>query len=111
MGRSKKQYDDDDGRTIADMGQVSPTPMFIPRRPGSAPDNGGRGGSGDPSCGASDSRKQEQTRQDRPWEDNSLTAKERLMYVLGAMKATMLIALAYLAGLAAIVWLLLKLWS
>lgn len=110
MGRSKKQYDGDDGRTIADMGQISPTPMFIPRRPESASDKNGRAG-GDPSYGASDRREQERMRQERPWEDNSLTAKERLMYVLGAMKATMLIALAYLAGLAAIVWLLLKLWS
>ena len=29
----KKQYDDDDGRTIADMSGVGPRNIFLPRRP------------------------------------------------------------------------------
>lgn len=103
MGRPKKQYDDDDGRIIADMSQIHPTPMFVPGRPDEASGAGERGKN---RASSSD----EQERAARPWEDTSLTAKERLMYVLGAMKATLLIAFAYLAGLAAVIWLLLTLW-
>ena len=33
MARRKKTYDDDDGRTIADMSGVSSQPLLIPGRP------------------------------------------------------------------------------
>lgn len=108
MGRSKKQYDDDDGRTIADMSQVSSSPAFFPKRPKDAASADGHGR--DPFAGVRNRQNRENGKA-RPWEDNSLTLKERLSLVLGAMKATMFIAFAYLIGLAAVVWLLLKLWS
>ena len=48
---------------------------------------------------------------DRPWEDSSLNKKERFWYAMGALKAALLIGLAYLAGLAAMILLLLLLWK
>ena len=48
---------------------------------------------------------------DRPWEDSSLNKKERFWYAMGALKAALLIGLAYLAGLAAVILLLLLLWK
>ena len=93
MARKKRVYEDDDGRTIADMSGVEGPPLFVPRSPGqkktpAQPEN-----------------------KDRPWEDTGMTRKERRMYVLGAMKATMLIALAYIVGLGLLLALLLWLWK
>ena len=34
MARRNKVYDDDDGRTIADMSEVSGPSMFVPRKSG-----------------------------------------------------------------------------
>ncbi|MBQ5441001.1 MAG: hypothetical protein IIU36_01890 [Firmicutes bacterium] len=31
MAFKKRQYDDDDGRVIADMGDLEPQPLFVPR--------------------------------------------------------------------------------
>ena len=98
MKKSGKKYDDDDGRTIIDMSQIgagtgySPPegyePVPEPKR-GEAP----------------------RERERRPWEDTSLTGRERRMYMLGALKATLFIALAYLAGFGLLIWLLLWLWD
>lgn len=84
---------EDDGRTIADMSDVGPTPMWKPRR-----------------------RNPQQEQQpsgavQRPWEQESeLTGKERFWAIMGAMKATLLICIVYLIGLIALVALLLFLW-
>ena len=93
MARKKRVYEDDDGRTIADMSGVEGPSLFVPRSPGqkktpAQPEN-----------------------KDRPWEDTGMTRKERRLYVLGAMKATMLIALAYIVGLGLLIALLLWLWK
>ena len=71
---------EDDGRTIADMSGVGPTPTLLPhsRKPAAAPE----------------------PVNDRPWEQpNEWTAKEKFWAVMGALKATLLIAGVYLAGL------------
>ena len=73
----KRTYQDDDGRTIADMSGVEPSPMLFPRFPG---------------------RKKEQSRgpetpaQDRPWETApQYTDEERRAAMGGALKAAMLL--------------------
>lgn len=49
---------------------------------------------------------------DRPWEQApDWTAKEKFWAVLGAMKATLLIAGVYLAGLAVLLLILFLLWK
>lgn len=83
---------EDDGRTIADMSGIGPAPTLLPRRskPAAAPEPAN----------------------DRPWEQpGEWTRKEKFWAVMGALKATLLIAGAYLAGLAVLLALLLWLWK
>ena len=75
MARRKKTYDDDDGRTIADMSGVSSQPLLIPGRPVGP-------------------KKQEHVpeepeRDERPWEKNQdlMSKEDRRLYILGALKA------------------------
>lgn len=90
-----KQEEEDDGRVIADMSGIETPSLFAPfsgrkkRREGEVP----------------------KVKNDRPWEDSSLNKKERFWYTMGALKAALLIGLAYLAGLAAVILLLLLLWK
>ena len=51
MSRRKKQYDDDDGRTIADMSALTPGGGFKGFAPGKK------------------KRQEESEREERPWED------------------------------------------
>lgn len=82
-----KQEEEDDGRVIADMSGIETPSLFAPfsrrkkRREGEVPE----------------------VKNDRPWEDSSLNKKERFWYAMGALKAALLIGLAYLAGLAAVI--------
>lgn len=91
MGK-KRVYDDDDGHTIADMSDLAPRPsMFFPRLPQRqrAPET--------------PAPRSEQPAEDRPWEETGLSREERRWYILGALKAALLIALAFIAGLGLIV--------
>lgn len=83
MSRKKRVYDDD-GRTIADMTGVSGPGLFTPRFGKDSQENR--------------QPEQQPQRSHRPWEDTGFSRKERLMVVLGTLKATMLIALAYIVG-------------
>lgn len=87
MSRKKRVYDDDDGRTIVDMSGVSTPNMFIPRREPKPKEN----------------RVYQEDKPRRPWEDSGYSRKERTMIILGTMKAALLIALVYLAGLALVI--------
>ena len=83
---------EDDGRTIADMSGIGPAPTLRPhpRKPAATPEPAN----------------------DRPWEQPSeWTRKEKFWAVLGALKATLLIAGAYLLGLAALLAVLFWLWK
>ena len=94
MRRSHEPYEDD-GRTIADMSGVSfpAAPDFSrPPKPEAGP------AAGEP-------------RPERPWEDRTFSREERRAVVFGALKATLLIAAAFLLGLGAVTWLLLALWT
>ena len=93
----KRTYQDDDGRTIADMSGVEPSPMLFPRFPG---------------------RKKEQSRgpetpaQDRPWETApQYTDKERRAAMGGALKAAMLLAGVFIAAGALVILGMQLLWS
>lgn len=48
----------------------------------------------------------QEEKQDRPWEAFSYTGKERLMIVLGTLKATMLIAGVFIVGIGLVLLLL-----
>lgn len=111
----RKQNDDDDGRTIADMSDLQPGLSGFGRRSGRAFFSTGNQKSGDPlsaASGGDGGPSQGMPRRKRnPWEeDDTLTRKERRYYALGALKAGLLIALAYIMGLGALVGLLVLAW-
>ena len=87
---AKKVYDDDDGRTIADMSGIERQPLFLPRMPKRPPP-------------APPAQPEPERGHDRPWETSELSPEERRWYILGALKASMLIALAFIGGLGLIV--------
>ncbi|MFR8548337.1 MAG: hypothetical protein ACLVEV_06920 [Lachnospiraceae bacterium] len=103
MSDNWKKYredQDDDGRTVADMSDVQRSIFSGSWRPvggGHIPKN--------------NAEQQEETRPHRPWEDDSLTKEERRMYVLGAMKAALLIGMVYLVGGGVLIALLLARWN
>lgn len=82
-------YDDDDGRTIADMSGVERQAMFLPRVP--------RRDLLRPP------QQERPAEEERPWEETGLSREERRWYILGAMKAAMLIALVFIVGLGLVV--------
>lgn len=103
MRRRERVYEDDDGRTVADMSGV-PRPGFL--RSYRTPEDS-RMPSKNPWPPAvepeSDSGR-------RPWEDHSLSREEGRMYVFGALKAALLIGLAFIGGLGFVTAFLLWVW-
>lgn len=96
----KRTYDDDDGRRIADMtGVDAPSSLFTFRRP---PDR--------------DPKKRERRDADAAQETSdgnaapTMNRDERFAAVVGALAAALLIALAFIVGLGAMIWLLLFVW-
>ena len=96
MARKRRVYEDDDGRTIADMSGVERPNLLGFRLP---PDRAARGAS----------TEQAETPQDRPWEKTELTSAERRAVVWGAVKAGILIALAFIVSFAALILVMTKL--
>ena len=92
---AKKVYDDDDGRTIADMSGLEFPGAFSFR--GVRPKKPEPEREGDQSGTA-----------DRPWEaqKDQFSKSERRMAILGALKAAMLIGAAYIIGLGLLIWLM-----
>ena len=83
-----KNHDDfeDDGRTVADMSWLEPShPLVFRKRP---------------------QQEEKDTAEARPWEETSLSWKERLQYIGGALAASLLIAFVFLAGIALVIWLI-----
>lgn len=77
MANSKKKYDDDDGRVIADMSFAQSTPLFIPRF-----------------------KKKSETDGEEKSEDNSefeLTGEERRAFIHGALGAALVIGTIFVA--------------
>lgn len=97
MMAKKRTYQDDDGRTIADMSGIEPSPMLFPRFPGQR-------------------KKQpsgmEKPTQDRPWETApQYTDEERRAAMGGALKAAMLLAGVFIAAGALVILGLQLLWN
>ena len=92
---AKKVYDDDDGRTIADMSGLD--------FPGAFSFRGVRPKKPEPE------REEERSgTNDRPWEAqmDQFSRSERRMAILGALKAALLIGSAYIVGLGLLIWLM-----
>ena len=90
MAYNGKRYDDDDGRTIVDMSGVERPAMFghLPKKENPV-------------------FSKPKEKPERPWEDSGYNRSERRSAVLGALSASLLIALAYIVGLGALVAILL----
>ena len=103
MSRKKKKrvYDDDDGRTIADMSEVRRPNVFgfepFIRR--------GRKSASDAEAGGTAKN------EDRPWEDKSLNDEETGHFILGALGAGLLVGLIFIAAAAILITLLLLFWK
>lgn len=91
MARRNKVYDDDDGRTIADMSDVSGPSMFLPRKSGR--------------------KKPMMEQEESSGSQQEWDPKDRRIYVFGALRAALLIALVYAVGFALIIGLLLLIWK
>ncbi len=98
IDKKDKVYEDDDGRTIADMSGVDHPSSFLPRFPSG---DDGKSGHRDISSGEDD----------RPWENSSLTKEERRAYILGALGAALLIGGIFIIVLGLLIWALLALWT
>lgn len=101
MGR-KRVYDDDDGRTIADMSGLERPRLIVPRhwdnvrKPAAAPPP----------------EPVEET-PPRPWEQgqDELSAEDRRVYILAAVRAALLIGGVYILGAVLLILAMLALWT
>ena len=128
--KKNQDINEDDGRTVADMSQVSGGHLFgrhhrYSREMQSGPGGfggsqfGSGGGFGGQQSGPGEGFGGQQSRwemqrprtEERPWENAPFTRKERWMYTLGALKASLLIGLVYLAGLGLLVGLMVFFWK
>ena len=97
----KREWDDDDGRTIASMSDVGRQNLFIPRKPIREERK--------PAVPESETG---ESKNDRPWEQSEQFSKqERRWYALGALKAALLIAMAFIIGLGLAILIMILLWS
>ena len=78
MARKEKHWEDDDGRTIADMSQVK-RPSLFGNLPGSAYQR------------EEQPEEREEAKKSPPWVDNSLSKQDRHAFFFGTMKASLLI--------------------
>lgn len=89
MARNKKTYEDDDGRTIADMSGVSPPNLWGIHFPSASTDG-------------NESPREEEP--DRPWDTSGqLSRQERRMYILGALGAALLLCVIFGVCFAAVI--------
>ena len=88
----KPIYEEDDGRTVADMSGVESPGLFRFRR-GTAPEVPA------------------EKRESKPWETDEMSADDRRVYIFAALRASLMIAAVFIGGLGLGAWLLLKLWS
>ena len=92
MAGNKRVHEDDDGRTIADMSDLARPGMlgFRKAKQPSAP-------------------VPEQPSANEPWREAEpiMTPEERRWYILGAMKAALLIGMAFVVGIGLVVLLFL----
>ena len=90
--KKRKVYEDDDGRTIADMSDISHPATFVPRR----------------------EKPQSQEKKGSflaEEHEEPFTREERRMYVFAALKASLLIAAAFIVGLGVVVLIMILVWG
>ena len=94
---AKKKYDDDDGRTIFDMSAVEKPNLFSFNPPYMDEERPRKKGDDEPSSAS-----------DRPWESShdEMPHEMRRAYVWGALKASLLIASAFVVGMGVVVYLI-----
>ena len=80
MAVKEKHWEDDDGRTIADMSQVK-RPSLFGNLPGSV-------------YKREEKPEEQEPRKAAPWVDDSLSKQDRHAFFLGTMKASLLIGAA-----------------
>ena len=99
MRKNRRTYDDDDGRTIADMSGIESQPLLVPRIRKRAD--------------RADFRESDAPEaNDRPWDTSGeLSREERNAAVGGALKAGLLIAAVFLAAGALAILAMQALWS
>lgn len=87
MARRDRVYDDDDGRTIADMSDVYSSPvLLIPRR-----------------------KRNHHTEPPKPSEED-WDPRDRKVYIFAALRAALMIAMVYAVGFGLLIGLLLLIW-
>ena len=91
--KAKKQYDDDDGRTVADMSGVSKASLIIPKPFGSSSEPVQR-----------DKKEEQETVQ--PDTQLQLSKSERRSFIMGTLSASILIGLVFAAVFAALILLI-----
>ena len=91
MAREKKQYPDDDGRTIADMSGIERQPFLLPRLKKRRPN--------DPD-----------TSEETQHPEVQLSKEERRSYMFGAMGASLLIAAVFVVVFAIVIFIMLQFW-
>lgn len=89
MARRKKRYSDDDGRVIASMSDIQRPGLSNLHRPAQ------------PSAAGPNAETDADTPNQPPF-----TPQERRLYALAALKAALLIGLAFLGGLGLVIWLI-----
>lgn len=89
----KKNRFEDDGRTVADMSDISRRPLFGHLPGGKAPAH-------------APAQPEQETDNGRPWENSALSKADRRAVFFGTLKATLLIGSIYLVGFALIILLL-----
>ena len=90
--KKRREYEDDDGYTVADMSGISRPPIFIPRR----------------------EKPQGQEKKENFLFEKSeepFTREERRIYAFAALKASLLIASAFILGLGVVILVLVLVWS
>ena len=99
MAGNRNPREDDDGRTIADMSQVSAPNLFLPRLR-----RGGEKGRPD---------REGEEREERPWEiaKREFSKEERRWYIFGALRAALLIALVFILGFGALIAVMALAWG
>lgn len=95
MARKRKEYEDDDGRTVADMSGVS-RPSLLGQLPYLTRIRKPTDGAYPP---------------EHTLQEDDMAPKARMWYMLGALKAALLIALAFIVGLGLLVLILLLIWG
>lgn len=95
MAKKRKEYEDDDGRTIADMSGVS-RPSLMGQLPYRMRIRKPTDGAYPP---------------EHILQKDDMSPGARMWYMLGALKAALLIALAFIVGLGLLVLLMLLIWG